>query len=262
LLAISLLFTVVNQPTSPLEENFHWVSQRMTNGDVFVVDSSNQCGAAEEWDYLIRTNFPVVPQFLNNPAGYRRVWYITYQSQQNTQLFASVSEGRIPRDFFGPPSCFFQLYEAPPDPVGIPFDNGMRFHGIDIMNGDRPWSATIVRREGEVVRFRLWWSVDRMINYDYTVGTYYLRANETLPIEISGSPHLIYPEGASSKTSEWVTGNYYVEEREMKLPFPAPRTTYPLAMDVYLDEAGIRVPAPGVDQNIRLLLAHIKVMAY
>jgi hypothetical protein len=247
---------------SPLESNFRWLSDHMTTGDVFVADPSNQCGGEEEWDYYIHTYYPGGLQFVQNPAGYRRVWYITRDGQQDAALFGAAAEGRIPGRFVGPPRCLFRLYEAPPDREGVLFENGMRFHGYDIMNGERPWSAPTVRREGEPVRVRLWWSVDRSVELDYSIGTYILYTDGTLVTQIDGSPRLVYPADAPAETSRWIPGQYYVEDRELILPVPMPKITLILSMAVYFWQDGVRVAAPGVDDDMLLRLQTLLVKAY
>jgi hypothetical protein len=135
-----------------------------------------RCGASEEWDYFIRTYFPMGLTFVQEPAEFRRIWYVSADSDQDIQLHKSIIEGRIPGRFVGPPKCLFQLYECPLDSKGVLFENGMRFHGAQLMHGERPWSAPIVRHEGETLRLRLWWSVDYIPNLDYRIGLYAMKA--------------------------------------------------------------------------------------
>ena len=75
----------------------------------------------------------MVWHFVTNSEGYRRVWYVTAEGKRDPTTDAAVRKGRVERDFVGP-ADFFCLYEAPPDPVGILFDNGMRFHGVDFLD--------------------------------------------------------------------------------------------------------------------------------
>ena len=247
---------------SPLETNFIWLKDHMTSGDVFVADPSMQCGTQEIWDYYLRTYFPTGLQFVKQFEGYRRIWYVTTDGRQNPELQAEVMKGRVPGRFVGPPGCLFRLYEAPPDSTGILFENGMRFHGVDVMDGDRPWSAPLVRHEGESVRIRLWWTVDHPVDLDYSVGTYMLWSRGQVITQVDSAPQLIYPEDAPVETSRWEPGQYYIEERELTLPFPTPKTTYSLRMAVYFWGDNVRVSAPGQDANHLLLLTPVRVMSY
>jgi len=226
-----------------------------------VADPSSRCGQPEEWDYFIRTYFPQGLQFIQNPDGYRRVWYITYDGQQNPQLFQAITKGRVAERFVGPAGCLFRLYEAPPDSVGIPFENGLRFHGMDVMDGERPWSAPLVRREGESIRVRLWWSVDQPPPLDYSIGTYVMRDDHVFA-EADSPPQLIYPEDAPQETSRWKPGQYYVEQRDLVLPYPTPAITMYIKMAVYFWQDGKRLSAPGMDENHLLTLARLTVMGY
>jgi hypothetical protein len=249
---------------SPLEANFRTLSDYMTTGDVFVTDPSNRCGGAEEWDYFLRAFYPDGLQFVQDVAGYRRVWYVMGNGPQNPTLSSSITEGRIDSgQFVGPPTCLFRLYEAPPSREGVPFNNGMRFHGIDIMDGQRPWSAPVARREGESVRIRVWWSVDRPVDLDYSVGMYLLWTTDgSMAAQVDGPPQLIYPQSAPPETSRWTPGDYYIEERELTLPLPAPKVTLILSMAVYYWENGVRVAAPGVDNDMVLRIQPIYIKAY
>jgi hypothetical protein len=231
-------------------------------GDVFVADPGMKCGEPQEWDYFIRTYFPTGLQFVNKADGYRRVWYITGNAQPNPQLQAMVANGRVNERFVGSSGCNFSLYEAPPDPQGILFENGMRFHGMDIMDGERPWSAPPVRHEGESIHVRLWWSVDRTPDLDYSINTYLHRVSDSLLVESDGPPQLVYPPRAPQETSRWKPGQYYIEERDLTLPFPTARGNTGIFMVVYFWGDGKRVPAPGVDADNAFLLQALYVMSY
>jgi hypothetical protein len=246
---------------TPLERNFIWLKDHMVTGDVFVADDSEQCGYPEEWDYFVRTYFPEGLQFVQNLDGYRRIWYITDNGQADPRLAGAVAKGRIAERFVGPSNCFFRLYEAPPDSEGIPFENGMRFHGMDIMEGERPWSVPFARREGETIHIRLWWSVDQPPTLDYSVGTYVLN-RDTLLAEANNAAQLIYPEGAPIETSRWQPGTYYVEERDLVLPYPTPSGDMRMALAVYFWQDNKRVAAPGLDENDLLTIGSVTIKAY
>jgi hypothetical protein len=229
---------------------------------VLLADPGNHCGSPEEWDYYIRTFFPNGLTFVDEPNGFRRVWYVQSDGQQDKRLQEKVTAGRISREFVGPAGCLFRLYEAPPDDEGILFENGMRFHGADVIENGLPWSGPLVRHEGETVRLRLWWSVDRPVDLDYSVGVYTLRSGETPVASSDSAPQLTYPSGTPRETSRWTPGNFYVEEREIVLPFPTPRRSYSVSLAVYFWQDGKRITAPGVDESDLLRLRRLTVMAY
>jgi hypothetical protein len=247
---------------SPLETNFIWLKDHLVAGDVLVADSGMQCGADEEWDYFTRTYFPTSLTFVQNPTGYRRIWYVTGNAQPDPQQRQAVMEGRIAGRFVGPPSCLFRLYEAPPDSEGVLFENGMRFHGMDVMEGERPWTLPLIRHEGETIHMRLWWSVDRTPDLDYSVGSYIMKLSNALIAEFNGPPQLVYPEQAPQETSQWKPGQYYIEERDLLLPFPTARSIYRITMSVYFWQDGSRVRANGMDENLLLDLQTFSVMSY
>ena len=161
----------------------------------------------------------------------------------------------------GPPGCTFRLYEGPPNPAGILFENGMRFHGADIMDGPNPNTGPLVRREGEPVQLRLWWSVDHNLDLDYSVNTMLTRSG-TVYDTVDGPPAAFYPPSAPLETSRWIPGQYYVELRQLRLPFPAARGRYSINMAVYFWVDVVPVPAPGVDENGLLSIAGLSVQRY
>jgi hypothetical protein len=247
---------------SELGINFTWLQKRLLPSDVLLADPSNRCGRPEEWDYYTRTYFPNGLTFVDNPVDYRRVWYVFFDGQQDRQLQATVSAGRMTGEFIGPPGCQFRLYEAPPDAEGILFENGMRFHGADVIENGLPWSGPLVRHEGEPVRLRLWWSADRPVNLDFSVGVYLLSHSGTPVASADSAPQVIYPFDAPGETSQWTPDTLYVEEREVSLPFPTPRTSYTISLAVYFWQDGKRIAAPGVDESGLLRLRRVTVMSY
>jgi hypothetical protein len=172
-----------------------------------------------------------------------------------------VQAGRLAGRFVGPPGCLFRVYEAPPDPVGILLENGMRFHGLEVMENDLPWSAPVARREAESVQVRLWWSAERPVDRDYSVGVYILRGGE-LVAQVDSLPQISNPPGSPPETSRWQPGQLYSEVRTLDLPFPAARGTYGLYMAVYFWADGERVDIPGADANRLLFLRPFQVMSY
>jgi hypothetical protein len=241
---------------SPISDNMAWLSQHIQVGDVFVRDPHVNCGDPEEWDYAIRTYFPNGLSFVSDPAGHRRVWYVVGALPDQT-IQNRVSQNRIQPIFVGPPGCAFRLYEAPPDEPGTAFANGMRFHGADVMDGDVPWSGPVVRRRGETVRLRLWWSVDKAVDRDYSVGTYILRDNGLLA-EVNDAPQVT---DGPRETSRWQTGRYYVEERVLQLP-QGGKGDYDVMLAVYYWEDGKRTAAPGLNEAGLLLLNHLYIKAW
>ncbi len=244
---------------SPLNENFAWLRENMQWGDVVLNHTDHDCGAPEEWDYYLRTYFPNSLRFVDSPQTYRRLWVLNpddLPDEMENNLRQQYLHGR----FVGPPGCLFRLYEAPPDVQGIAFENGLRFHGADVLDGDNPVSGPLVRHEGETVRLRLWWSADRAPELDYSISTYLAR-NDTIYDQIDGPPEAFYPPDAPPETSRWQPGTYYVEERQLTLPYPA-GGFYDLKLVVYFWEDGVPVSAPGVDERGHLPLLRIQVRSY
>ncbi len=243
----------------PLGQNLAWLANHWRAGDVMLIDPNWRdptcnCDRAEEWHYYTRLFFPQGLQFVDAPEGYPRVWYVTWQSRQDRALEARVNAGRKASIFVGPPEALIRLYEGPPDAEGIPFVNGMRFHGLEVL--DAP--AIPLRHEGENVTVRLWWSADGPLDADYSIS---LRAQygEALVAQVDGP---ISVEGQPLETSRWQPGELYVDERTLALPFPAGQGDYFLNLVVYQWWDGQPISAPGVDDYGQLRVGRVYVKSW
>jgi hypothetical protein len=247
----------------PIATNMQWLTTQIQTDDVFVRDPHIHCNMPEEWDYALRVYFPNGLHFVDNPAGYRRVWYAAALGEEDAALKANVETNRLPGRFVGPTYCFFRVYEGPPDVNGVLFDNGMRFHGAQLIQSDGLEHTPTVLHEGEHVKLRLWWSVDSPVALDYSVGTYVIAAGKPpLVQQIGPQGDLVYPENAPWETSRWVPAQYYIEEREIQLPYPMDTSDLSLKMGVYFYADNQWFDAPDVDADNLLLLSHIYVKAW
>jgi hypothetical protein len=247
----------------PITTNMKWLTTQIQPDDVFVRDPHIHCNMAEEWDYALRVYFPNGLHFVDNPIGFRRVWYAAALGEEDAALKASVETNRLPGRFVGPTYCFFRVYEEPPDANGVLFGNGMRFHGAQLIQDDGLEHTPTVLREGEHIKLRLWWSVDSPVALDYTVGTYVIPAGKS-PIvqQVGPQGDLIFPENAPWETSRWVPGQIYLEERDIQLPYPMSTSDLSVKMGVYFYADNQWVAAPNVDASNLLLLDHIYIKAW
>ncbi len=134
-------------PNPPMGVNFAWLARNARWGDAVVIDPRQQCTRfKDKWDYYTRLYFPQGINFVDNPESYRRVWYISADGWEAPQLKAAVNHNRLPAIFNGPWNCLFRLYVAPPDVCGILYDNGMRFHGYEVIEDGQPISIPLIRR--------------------------------------------------------------------------------------------------------------------
>ncbi|MBI1280764.1 MAG: hypothetical protein GC179_21750 [Anaerolineaceae bacterium] len=263
LLALNFIATPLNDQSSALGENLEWLRDHIQPGDVLVIDPLNNCGGSYEWDYAIRAYFPEGLAVVNDPTGYRRVWYARSDGNHSDALVQQITTQRLPDRFVGPATCLIRLYQGPPDEKGVLFENGMRFHGADVLDADgRIWLAPTVRHEGESITLRLWWSVDAPVKLDYSVGTYVLA--DELVAQSDGAPQLIFPENAPRETSRWKRDQLYIEERTLKLPdqMSSGESIYNLDLAVYDWQSNQRVTAAGEDENHLLRLRPIFVKAW
>ena len=243
---------------APLGESFGWLADHAQAGDVLLVDPSCGCGSPETFAVLTRMYFPDGLRAVNDPEGYRRLWYLTGAAGATQGLAERVSDGRVAGIFVGPPESLFRLYEAPPDPEGVLYENGMRFHGAELL--DIHTFATF--HEGDTVRARLWWSVDEPPTLDYSIGVFLIGADGIVHIQDDSAPVLIYPDDAPVETSRWEAGQLYVEERALTLPSSVGRGDYGLSMALYWFGDSLRLTAPGVDADGLLPLGSLHVAAW
>lgn len=248
----------------PFESNFKWMSQNIQWGDVVLIDPgcTKTCEIYDDkkWDYFTDLYFPNGLSYVDQPGSYRRIWYITDELNLDPEMSAAVAQNRIPGIFVGPAEFLWRLYEAPPDVDGILFENGMRFHGADVLDNTTSVYESgpmLIRREGEQVRLRLWWSVDEPLAADYSVATYITGEEGQIIAQLDGPPPIIdtvypYENPPPQETSQWQPGQYYIAERVLTLPYPIDIGRFQIQLAIYDWRApDIRFYAPGVDdQNL------------
>jgi len=231
----------------PVTATFRQFGQQAQWGDVLVVDPDCTQVLPEEWDYYRHVYFPQGLQFVDSPGNYRRVWYAFDATKPDTALHQQIGADRVLQVSLGERTFTLQLYGAPPDLTGIPFANGMRFHGAELLDKDSP---TLVRRAGETLHVRLWWSIDHALTADYSVGTYLIGSSGLLG-QFDGPPQVA---NLPPQTSRWATGRYYVEDRAIPMNYP----TYDHNADVYLavyqwwDQKRITAPGMTADNLLKL----------
>jgi hypothetical protein len=236
----------------PFEDNFAWLSKNMRQGDVLLIDPNFDGAAPEEWDYYARVFFPNGLKFVNEPGDYRRIWYVQIDGKQDKATQAALLKDHIAEEFVGPWNFLFRLYEAPPDVTGVLYENGLRFRGAEVISAFPP--SLPVFHDGETVRLRLWWSIDRPVTQDYSISTQLLDKNGRLLTQFDGLPQVT---DAPRETSRWEPGRYYIEERDLTAPTPFISGGYTVYLVVYQLWDGTRIAAPGQDQNLMLPIQRI-----
>jgi hypothetical protein len=258
-------------PNPPLYDNLRWLTQHAQWGDVVVVDPNASCAPfPEEWDNAVRTFFPQGLRFADDPAGFSRIWYVTTDGWENPDLKAAVLANRLASIFVGPPECLLRLYAGPPDSSGIRFDNGLRFHGVEVVNEERPVLSPVVLRKAEPVRLRLWWTADQRLEANYSIAVHVYDEAGELVAQADGAPQLtsLSPAEPAMQTEmiAWEPGQLYVEERTLEIPALSRshdgmhRLTVMLIVYQWWD--GARIPAPGADSEDRLPILPIDVRSF
>jgi Dolichyl-phosphate-mannose-protein mannosyltransferase len=248
----------------PLGLSFQWLAKNIKWGDVIVVDPLWKdrycnCIQPEAFDYFSRLYFPQGLQIVTDPTGYRRVWYVKWDSLQDKDFEARVRQGRVEGPFVGPPEALFRLYEAPPDPTGIAFSNGLRFLGADVPDES---TNLLVARDADTIRLRLWWAVDKPLSHDYSVSLQVLYAG-SLALQSDSPPNVIIPEAGPRQTSQWQVGQLYVEQRDIDIPKHfLPTGPYPIYLIVYDSQTGERLSAPGANADGALPIYTLNMKAW
>lgn len=258
-------------PNPPLYDNLDWLAHHAQWGDVVVVDPNASCAPfPEEWDNAVRTFFPQGLRFVDDPAGFSRIWYVTTDGWENPDLKAAVLANRLASIFVGPPECLFRLYAGPPDSSGIRFDNCLRFHGVEVVNEERPVLSPVVLRKAEPVRLRLWWTADQRLEANYSIAVHVYDEAGELVAQADGAPQLTslspVEPAIQAEMIAWAPGQLYVEERTLEIPALSRSHDgmheLTVMLIVYQWWDGERIPAPGADSDRRLPVLPIDVRSF
>lgn len=268
---------------TPFEDTFTWLEQHLEPGDVLYLDESctsryEKCGTAEEWAYYQMVYFADrrlhIVDSIEATEGARHVWYVHVEGWHDEAAKAAIAAGRVQSIFVGPWDFLWQLYEAPPDVEGILYENGMRFHGFDVLDPalqDGYSQGVVARREGEAVILRLWWSVDESVAQDYSISTVIATAPDAPALaQVDSAPQTIslfpFVDAPPQETSQWQPGQYYVEERVIPIPQEVDSALRDTPIGVYLTiyywEDGQPIHAPGVSESGRFKLRDIFILTY
>jgi hypothetical protein len=256
-----------------LGANFAWMSARYRAGDVIIIDPAQQCTTfPDEWDYYLRQYFSQGVPIVTQAADQQRIWYITADGWDDGDLKDSIRADRIATIFNGPWNCLFRLYTAPPDAEGVLYENGMRFHGYEIIEDGQPLRLPLVRREAESTTVRLWWSVDEAPPADYSVALHIYDDDGALVAQSDSAPQLIHLDAGdtsqlAAETTRWQTDTLYVEERTLVLPDALPYSPegthhYRLSLVVYQFWDNVRINAPGLAADQSRFLQPLMVRSW
>jgi len=245
----------------PMVQTLGWLTKQVQPGDSILLDPNYQAAHAEAWDYFARAYFPNSAAVINTPGSTRRLWYIANQNQVYPYTYQSIRQQRLLRQEYGSPDFSVQLYEAPPDLEGTLFGNGLRFHGYDLPDRAGPLP---VWHEGEPIKIRLWWSLDKAIGQQIEIDTYATAGNGAVIARTDSPPVMSANEPADM--SRWTAGRYYVEDRVIQLPYPMQGgrdlTNYPLYLAIHPQSSSQRIPAPQTEVDSALLLFTVQVKAW
>lgn len=239
------------EAVAQLAEKAHW-------GDVVVLDPGvvDSSRNVEFWDYYQQVYFSNGLAIVDDPGASRRVWYVYDVDDEGSDTQQAVQSGRMRVENFGPPDLITALYAAPPDPDGLRFENGMRLHGVEVLDDERlDMQYHHVRKKGEAVTVRIWWSADEPLERDYSVGVFMFH-DERVVDEVHA--------GTTPPTSQWEPGQYYVEERTLTIPNHGHMTTryMDVKLTVYQWWDNQRIDAETADENHLVTLAQITVRLF
>lgn len=274
LLFVPQNITDYKEPIPDFESSFEWLSQYYAAGDTVIVDPNCQCNRPEVWDYYERIYLPGGLNIVDEVLDYdRRIWYFRTIDHEDPATFSAIQDTREAGIFAGHPGFFLQLYIGAPDSHGILFENGLRFHGYEVLDNDslQPQNAMINMPEGENLILRLWWSIDELPAQDYSVSIQIWNATWGMYAQDDRTPHPIflqpnlYDYGDPPGTmSSWEINTLYVEERAIFLPYEPRlrRTNFTVFMTVYQSWDGVTISADGTNENDLLPLFDFTVVAW
>jgi hypothetical protein len=261
------------EPIADIESVFEGFERFYQAGDAVVLDPNVPNFRLEVWDYYSLAFLENGLNIVGSPSSSQsRVWYLHSSDKADEALEQSIQSGRLESVFFGSPGFKIQLYEAPPNPEGILFENGLRFHGLQILDGEGLARQPLVMPEGSQLHLRLWWSVDAPLSQEYSVGLKAMSENwEGVYAQQDSAPHAIYLLPIFNETLEpfgnmttWQAGEYYVEERILELPYVerSHRTRFTVYLTVYQWQDGNRIPAESTNEDDLLPLFDFSLMAW
>ncbi|GAB1420615.1 hypothetical protein MASR2M15_07230 [Anaerolineales bacterium] len=256
--------------TLPFEATFRDVLPWLRPDQRILIDPAcADCGSPMEWDYYQQIFAPHGLNFVEKPEKQGSIWYISSGWGSDESMKNRVADGRVFSRFAGPWDFLWELYEAPPDSVGILYENGMRFHGIQVLNADGQIALQpLVRREGESVRLRLWWSIDQILEADYSVSVQIAYPDGSILSQSDSAPqtinlHPMETLAPPQETSQWQLNQYYIEERTLEIPYPIDRFDhFSINLIVYQWWDGLRIKSAESDAEGVLPLMPFAIMAW
>jgi hypothetical protein len=257
-----------------LEKDFDRFQHDYLPGDVVVLDPAVICPQVDcdplyKWNYYADLYLGQRLRVVDEPGANRRVWYVRVVGSEDLTLQAAVHYGRVEAQSFGTPNMMMTLFEGAPDPVGILYENGLRFHGFDIINRDgfahqdRPELI-----EQDTIPVRLWWSVDHALDQEYSISLQLLATHGALLAQVDQAPTLMHLNPNNQRPhpiqmSAWQPGYlYYIEERLLELPNLNDPIEAQLALVVYQWQDGQRLTAAGLNENMQLPLTEVLIFGY
>ena len=197
---------------------------RMKTGDMLVVDPSID-DQDYAWWYYEPLYFPggSIPRAEDGFTAGSRVWYLTRQGSEDLNLRASVEEGRIMTEFWGPWYFIATLYQGPPLSPGVRLGDTIYFRGRDIPNGRR-------YMPGDTLNVQTWWSVSERPDRDYSIGVQLIGPQGNLIAQSDSGPVGPY---TPKQTSGWEPGQVYRDDRSIDIPYCLPTGDYQIWLTVY-----------------------------
>ena len=271
LMFVPLPYEQYREDILPYESVFSWLQHEVVPGDVLVVDPDFcivRCGRGEIWvyyaNYFLRDLMPIVEE----PGNHNRIWYLTDVNTTNIEMEAKVETNRLAGKFVGPPGLLVRLYESAPDIEGVLFENGLRFHGFQVLDGDTVLLETYDIREYSQLKLRFWWTIDRPLDAEYSISAALIAdRNNRLLAQADGAPQPVHFSPNSyaplpNSMLEWEVGELYVSERTIEIGDIGTWYDSTLYLVVYQWWDGMRIPAPGTNEDTMLPLADVLVMGW
>ena len=211
--------------TPPLNQFMHAMADKAQPGDRFVVDPGAGCCDPVAWDYYKALYFPAAARTTAStvPPDSGRIWYIERQGSTDQAIKASITKGRLARDFWGPWYFAATLYEAPPFANGVTFGDSVQFRGIQI-------ERRAELESGDRIPIMLWWSAISTPKGDYSISIRLISPGGKVITQLDGAPQT---SGTPSQLTQWQPGAIYLDRRILIVPYGLSDGDYTIQLIVY-----------------------------
>ncbi len=219
----------------PVRDLVRELAVRFQPGDALLVDPKMPPTMEEpyDWWYYEQLYFPGgrIPRISEASEAGPRVWLLVRQGSEDETTRRQVEQGRIATEFWGPWYFIVTLYKGPPLSPGVRLGESVRFRGATLESGP-------LYRPGDTLSVETWWSVESQPQVDYSLGLHLVDRHGTIVAQTDSGPRGPF---TPDSTSQWLPGEVYRDDRELRVPWCLPTGRYHVQLVVYTWWDGARL---------------------